>query len=236
MAAQKGVDLLVKVDDGTGVFNTACGIRSKSISFSTETVDVTDSCSPGQWRELLAGAGIRSATITGSGIFKNASMEDDLRKYFFDGIMFDAQFVIPSFGTLQGSWTITSLDYAGEYNGEVTFSVTFESAGQQVWTPDATQVPNMFKDAMWSAVTGTASGEIDVNIITLPNDGGSNLTAIEYTLDGGGIWATLPGVPTSTGLRTITIASGTTVGIALRAVNAQGSSAQSVSKSVTSAV
>ncbi|WBC28288.1 major tail protein [Desulfofustis phage LS06-2018-MD02] len=235
MTAQKGADLLVKVDDGTGNFQTACGIRSKSISFNTETVDVTDSCSAGRWRELLAGAGIRSATITGSGIFKDTEMEDDIRRYFFDGVMFDAQFIIPDFGTLQGPWAITSLDYAGEYNGEVTFSMTFESAGQQIWTADSTSAPRIFNADMWAIATGSGSAEADVNIITLPQDGGDTITALEYTTNGGASWSSLPGTPTSTGLRTITLgASGTDYGVAIRATNSTGSGPMSVAKPVTS--
>jgi TP901-1 family phage major tail protein len=234
MAAQKGAEMLVKVDDGTGTFNTACGIRSKSISFNTETVDVTDSCSAGRWRELLAGAGVRSATITGSGIFKDQDMEDDVRRYFFDGILFDAQMIIPDFGTLEGAWIVSSLDYAGEYNGEVTFSMTFESAGQQVWTPASVGVPGQFGTSDWSVVTGSGSGEVDVNIINLVNDSGDALTAIEYTVDAGANWDTLPGTATETGLRTVTgLTAATAYAFAIRAVNSTGDGAMSVGKPVT---
>ena len=235
MAAQKGSDLLIKVDDGTGTFHTACGIRSKSISFNTETVDVTDSCSAGRWRELLAGAGVRSATITGSGIFKDQDMEDDIRRYFFDGLPFDAQFIIPDFGIIEGPWAITSLDYSGEYNGEVTFSMTFESAGQLVWTPDTLKAPDGFVDTMWSVATGSAATDVIINIINLPADGGSPLTALQYTINGGGTWVTMPGVPTNTGLRTVDLPAAATVyGIAIRAVNSVGPGPMSVAKSVTS--
>lgn len=235
MAAQKGKDVLVKVDDGTGTFNTACGIRSKSISFSTETVDVTDSCSPGEWRELLVGAGVRSATITGSGVFKDTDMEEDVRRYFFDGVSFDAQFIIPDFGTVEGAWQVTSLDYAGEYNGEATFSMTFDSAGQQVFTPDSVSAPSIFESAMWSVATGSGTDEVDVNIISLPDDGGDVLTALEYTVDGGLNWTSMPGTPTATGLRTVDLAtSGDNYVFAIRAVNSTGNGPMSIAKPVTS--
>ena len=135
MAAQKGSDVLIKVDsNGSGTFLTIGGMRSKSISFNAETVDVSDSDSVGKWRELLEGAGIKNATITGSGIFKDTASEEDVRGYFFTQSIEDYQFIVPDFGTVEGLFQVSSLDYAGEYNGEVTFSMTFESAGELTWT------------------------------------------------------------------------------------------------------
>lgn len=67
MTAQKGKDLLLKVDtDGAGDFTTVAGLRARSLAFNAATVDVTDQESAAQWRELLEGAGIKTARITGS--------------------------------------------------------------------------------------------------------------------------------------------------------------------------
>ena len=135
MAAQKGSDILIKVDeDGMGTFVTIGGLRSKSISLNAETVDVTDSDSTNKWRELLAGAGIKSATLTGSGVFKDTAGEEDVRGYFFNQSIEDYQFIIPDFGTIEGLFQVTAIDYAGEYNGEATYSMTFESAGELTWS------------------------------------------------------------------------------------------------------
>lgn len=135
MAAQKGSDILVKVDTtGAGNYVTIGGMRSKAISFNAETVDVTDSDSAGKWRELLAGAGIKSATITGSGVFKDSASEGSVRSNFFNQVIVNHQFIIPDFGIIQGAFQTASLDYAGEHNGEMTFSMTFESSGQLTFT------------------------------------------------------------------------------------------------------
>lgn len=84
MTAQKGRDLLLKIDTtGAGVFVTVAGLRSHSISFNAETVDVSHQESAGQWRELLAGAGLKSAAIRGQGIFKDAQSDATVRQYFF---------------------------------------------------------------------------------------------------------------------------------------------------------
>ena len=135
MAAQKGSDILIKVDsDGAGTFVTVGGMRSKAISLNAETVDVSDSDSANKWRELLAGAGLKNATITGSGVFKDSAGEEDVRGYFFAQTLEDFQFIVPDFGTMEGPFQVTSIDYAGEHNGEATYSMTFESAGELTWT------------------------------------------------------------------------------------------------------
>lgn len=135
MAAQKGSDILIKVDaTGAGSFVTIGGMRSKSISLNAETVDVSDSDSINKWRELLGGAGMKSATLTGSGVFKDSAGEEDVRGYFFSQAIEDYQFVVPDFGTIEGAFQVTAIDYAGEYNGEATYSMTFESAAELTWT------------------------------------------------------------------------------------------------------
>ena len=73
MGAQKGKDLLVKIDDGAG-FVTVAGLRSRRIAFNAELVDITHAESADRWRELLAGAGVRRASISGRGLFKDGAL------------------------------------------------------------------------------------------------------------------------------------------------------------------
>lgn len=134
MAAQKGKDLLLRLDDGSGGFVTVAGLRTQRLAFNAETVDVTNADSAGQWRELLAGAGIRKASLAGSGIFKDGASDARLRGVFFDGATPAMQVVIPSFGTIQGPFQVTSLEYRGDYAGEVTFDAALESAGALTFT------------------------------------------------------------------------------------------------------
>jgi TP901-1 family phage major tail protein len=133
MAAQKGKDLLVKIFDGTS-FTTVAGLRTRRLSFNAETVDITHAESAGQWRELLAGAGIKRASISGRGLFKDASTDALMRQTFFDGTVTNYQIAIPDFGTVEGAFQITSLEFAGEHNGEVTYDIAFESAGSLTFT------------------------------------------------------------------------------------------------------
>lgn len=130
MVAQKGKDLLLKVDDdGLGAFVTIAGLRAKSLSFNAGTVDITHTESTGQWRELLAGAGIKSARITGSGVFKDAVSDERARQLFFDGIIRDWQIIVPDFGTISGAFQITALEFSGNHDNEVSFELGLESAG-----------------------------------------------------------------------------------------------------------
>ena len=136
MSAQKGKDVLLKIGDGGGpeTFTTIGGLRSKSIALTAGTVDVTDSESPGAWRELLAGAGVRTASLSGAGVFRDDAAAEMVRSAFFTHIIRNWQIIIPDFGTIEGPFQITNLDYAGEFDGEATHSVTLESAGALSFT------------------------------------------------------------------------------------------------------
>lgn len=135
MAAQNGKDLLVKIDmTGNGLFVTAAGLRTTRLSLNAETVDVTSLESQGGWRELLGGAGIRSASIAGSGVFKDADTDERVRQIFFDGQTPDFQVIVPDFGTMTGPFQITAIDYAGTYDGEATYELSLASAGAITFT------------------------------------------------------------------------------------------------------
>ncbi|MBO6538949.1 MAG: phage major tail protein, TP901-1 family [Rhizobiaceae bacterium] len=130
MTAQKGKDVLIKLDeDGMGSFVTVAGLRTKRLAFNSETVDITDADSAGRWRELLAGSGVQRASLGGSGIFKDAASDARMRTAFFGGEIIDWQLVIPDFGTVEGPFQITALEYSGNHDGEVAFELALESAG-----------------------------------------------------------------------------------------------------------
>ncbi|UWR24938.1 phage major tail protein, TP901-1 family [Sulfitobacter sp. S223] len=136
MTVQAGKDLLVKVDMSTdGNFETIAGLRATRISFNAEAVDVTSLDSEGGWRELLAGAGVRSAAISGSGVFRDAATDERARQLLFDGLTPNFQVVIPEFGIVEGPFQVTSLEYAGQLNGEATYELSLASAGQLQFVP-----------------------------------------------------------------------------------------------------
>ena len=131
MVAQNGKDLLIKLDmTGDGQFQTLAGLRASRISFNAESVDVTSLESSGGWRELLGGAGVKSASISGSGVFKDDATDARARQIFFNGEVPDFQVIIPDFGTVEGAFQLTSIEYAGSHNGEATYELSMASAGQ----------------------------------------------------------------------------------------------------------
>lgn len=135
MGAQQGKNLLLKVDEtGSGAFVTVAGLRSKRISFGADSIDITDEASAGQWRELLDGAGVKRANVAGSGIFKDKSSDATVRTIFFDGAVRDWRVVVPDFGTIEGPFQVTSLEYGGNYDAEVVYEIALESAGELAFT------------------------------------------------------------------------------------------------------
>ena len=131
MSAQRGKDLLIKIGNGAApeVFVTVAGLRATTLAFNAQNVDVTNSDSADMWRELLAGAGIKSATISGSGVFKDAASDAALRTAFFNQALCNWQIVIPDFGTVCGPFKLASLQYEGPYEGELKLSLSLASAG-----------------------------------------------------------------------------------------------------------
>lgn len=135
MAAQNGKDLLIKVDvTGDGQFSTMAGLRASRVSFNAETVDVTSLESAGGWRELLGGAGVKSAAISGSGVFKDDATDERARQIFFDGETPDFQIIVPDFGIIEGPFQVTSIEYSGSHNGEATYEMAMASAGALTFT------------------------------------------------------------------------------------------------------
>jgi TP901-1 family phage major tail protein len=131
MAGQRGRDVLIKIGDGgePETFATVAGIRAKTIALSAGLVDATNADSPEAWRELLAGAGTKRAEVSGSGVFKDAASDERMRVAYFGGEAASFQLIVPDFGTLQGPFVVAELSYAGEHDGEATFTVKLASAG-----------------------------------------------------------------------------------------------------------
>ena len=129
MAGQRGRDILLKLADETGQFITVAGIRTKTLLLSAGTVDGTNTDSPEAWRELVTGAGVKSARLSGSGVFKDQASDARMREVFFAGDVAKWLLVLPDFGEIEGRFQISELSYSGDHDGEASFSISLESAG-----------------------------------------------------------------------------------------------------------
>ena len=139
MAKQKGRLMLVKMKDGgdPGAFETLCGLRSKTLTINNSEVDVTtaDCTDPGSalWTEVLSGA--KRISVSGNGFFKEAAHEVRLNTVAMSGdAVADFQIVVPDFGTFEGAFFLSSVEYGGEQEGGVTYSLSLASSGAVTFT------------------------------------------------------------------------------------------------------
>ena len=140
MAAGKGSSFLLK-DNSTGTPATIGGLRSTSMTINGEAVDITSkdsnafiSSGNDKARDLLQGGGVRSMSITASGVFTDSSTENILRGFAFDGAIQNYDLIFSDGSKISGAFLITSYERAGEFNGEETYSVTLESSNTITYT------------------------------------------------------------------------------------------------------
>ena len=136
MTAQKGSLLLLKVGDGatpTENFTTVGGLRTTGFTHNNQTVDASNKDS-GSWRTLLEDAGIRSVTISGTGVFTNAASEEAVRLIAMNNQIKNFKLSFGNGDSMTGPFHITSYQRAGNYNNEETYSLSLASAGAIVFT------------------------------------------------------------------------------------------------------
>lgn len=133
MAVEKGSAFLLKVGNGATpvVYTTVAGLRTTQLQVNGEAVNVTSKDSGG-WRELLSGAGVRSVAVSAAGVFTGSAAEARVRGNALSGVLDDYRLTFESGETMTGRFVVTRLDYAGDYNGERTYTVALESSGQVV--------------------------------------------------------------------------------------------------------
>lgn len=134
MSGQPGSDMLIKIDaDGGPTWVTVAGLRTKTLSFNKGMVDISTSDSPNKWRQLLAGAELKSVSLSGDGIFAGGNSVELLRSQFYAGTIAKFQVVVPGYGVFTGPFDITKMDIGGEHTKEVTLSLSLESAGEIIY-------------------------------------------------------------------------------------------------------
>ena len=129
MSGEKGgKDLLLKVETSVGVYTTIGGLRSKSYSFGADGIDVTNHGS-NQSREFLDGAGIKSMSLSGSGVFKEDTALAKVEANHLTQTLTNFRIVDSTGNTYTALFKITSLERSGEYNGEQVWTIALESSG-----------------------------------------------------------------------------------------------------------
>ncbi|UVO52971.1 phage tail protein [Sphingomonas sp. SUN039] len=133
MPVEKGSAFLLKVGNGAApvVYATVAGLRTTQLSINGESVVITNKGSGG-WRELLSGAGVRSVSVAGAGVFTGSAAETRLKARALDGVLEECELSFESGERLQGRFLIARLDYSGDFNGERSYAVSLESSGALV--------------------------------------------------------------------------------------------------------
>ena len=130
MAAEKGSAFLLKIGDGGDpiVYSTIAGMRTTQISINGETVAITNKDSGG-WRELLSGAGVRSVSLSGAGVFTGSEAELRIKTQALGGEIDSYELSFEGGEIMQGRFLVSRLDYSGDYNGERSYTLSLESSG-----------------------------------------------------------------------------------------------------------
>lgn len=133
MGAEKGSAFLLKIGNGGTpvIYSTVAGLRTTQLSVNGESVNVTNKDSGG-WRELLSGAGVRSVSVSGAGIFTGSAAEVRVRGNALAGAIDDYELSFESGERMRGRFLVARLDYAGDYNGERSYTMSLESSGAVV--------------------------------------------------------------------------------------------------------
>ena len=130
MGAEKGSAFLLKVGNGAEppVYATVAGMRTTQMSVNGEAVNVTSKDSGG-WRELLSGAGVRSVSVSASGIFTGSAAEVRVKANALAGLIDYYELSFESGERMRGRFLVSRLDYSGDYNGERNYTLSLESSG-----------------------------------------------------------------------------------------------------------
>ncbi|MEY4836525.1 MAG: hypothetical protein RLZZ475_384 [Pseudomonadota bacterium] len=130
MPAQSGSAFLLKISDGASppAYQTVAGLRTTQMSINGDTVVVTHKGSGG-WRDLLSGAGTRSVSVSASGIFLGSTAESAVRAHALAGTLDNYELSFEDGEKLRGRFLVQRLDYAGDFNGERSYTLQLESSG-----------------------------------------------------------------------------------------------------------
>lgn len=130
MTAEKGSAFLLKVGDGAAppAYTTVAGMRTTQLAINGQAVEITSKDSGG-WRELLTGAGTRSVSVAGAGLFTGSAAETRIKANALAGLIDDYALAFESGDQLKGRFLVTKLEYAGDFNGERSYTLALESSG-----------------------------------------------------------------------------------------------------------
>lgn len=129
MTALKGSLVLIRVGDGMAseTFTTIGGLRLTEFELNQQFVEASDMES-GAWRKGIA-AGLRSARISGTGVFTGSAAEETMRGYAFGGSVKNFRFIFANGSSITGAFVITSYERSATHEDAEMYAIRLESAG-----------------------------------------------------------------------------------------------------------
>ena len=133
MAAELGSAFLLKIGSGASppAYTTIAGLRTTQLTIASDAIVITNKASGG-WRDLLSGAGVRTVSLSGAGVFNGSAAEAQVKANALTGTIASYQVCFESGETMTGNFLVTRLDYAGDFNNERSYTMTLESSGAVV--------------------------------------------------------------------------------------------------------
>lgn len=136
MAANSGKSFLVRLKDNSAspAFFAVAGMRTKQLDINNEIVDITNSDSVLQFREILDGNGVASMSASGSGVLNDKVTHGEIVEAAIDRTLRDGEITVPGLGKFTGKFRVSKYSGKGEYNGAVMFDLSLESSGVITFT------------------------------------------------------------------------------------------------------
>lgn len=128
--------VLLAYESAPSTFTTIAGFRTNSLEINEQSVDITTKDDAGV-RQLLNGNVLRSMTISGEGVVPDNVSLNAIRAAAESGTHVNLRFTIPGDSTAGGTYTgffrVTNFGVSGAFDGEATFTASFESDGATTW-------------------------------------------------------------------------------------------------------
>lgn len=132
IAGTGGLDF---TDTGSGTHTgkpliTVAGMRTTAFTIGGEEVDITTKDATAGWRDLLAESGVTTFAITAAGVYQDDVTLQNMRIAVITKVLDTYSLVFESGDEYFGFFQVLSVEQSGEFNGEVTYSISLESSGE----------------------------------------------------------------------------------------------------------
>jgi TP901-1 family phage major tail protein len=137
LAAQKGKKVLLALDLTGGSpedWTTVAGLRTTTWTINGEDVDVTTKDDDG-WQQRLAGAGVRSITISASGVFQDTAVELEVLTRSINQTLDLYRLTFENGDQLTSKFQIANYERTGDHDGAEMYTMTMNSHGTPSYTP-----------------------------------------------------------------------------------------------------